>query len=78
AFTNVASGWTSEVEVKPLGPPLPCPISDVSVAGTDKCVFYEITSTSANGPGRGGTRSVIGSAYVKVTDGDVGTSYTSN
>ncbi|MEM9601616.1 MAG: pilus assembly PilX N-terminal domain-containing protein [Pseudomonadota bacterium] len=78
SFPNAASGWTSEVEVRPLGPPMPCPISNVSVAGTDKCVFYEITSTSADGPGRGGERAVTGSAYVKVSDGDVSTFYTSN
>ncbi|MEM7376519.1 MAG: pilus assembly PilX N-terminal domain-containing protein, partial [Pseudomonadota bacterium] len=58
SFPNAASGWTSDVEVRPLGPPMPCPISSVTVAGTDKCVFYEITSTSADGRGRGGARSV--------------------
>lgn len=76
-FNSPNSDWSSEVRVKPLGPPMPCPISDVASAGTDKCVFYEITSTS-DGPGRGGNRSVTGSAYVKVTDGDISTFYTAD
>ncbi len=80
-ITSPSGDWTATVEVKPLGASLPCPIDDVdSAGGSTSCVFYEVTSIGSvrTLAERGAERTLVGSAYVKVTDSDSGVAYTSN
>lgn len=77
-FNNAAGEWTTDVEIKPLGASLPCPIGTVDTASSGvKCVFYEIESSGQvrTLAERGAVKTVIGSVYVQVSDGDASTTY---
>lgn len=78
SFSNTAGEWSADVEIKPLGASLPCPIAPATTASSStKCVFYEITSTGSvrTLAQRGAVQSVVGSVYVRVSDGDASVAY---
>ena len=77
-FTSTTGEWSADVEIKPLGASLPCPIAPATTAGgSTKCVFYEITSTGSvrTLAQRGAVQTIVGSVYVRVSDGDASVSY---